>query len=326
MLRYSFVLLACLCVAGPAWADSWADSLFEEVSNDFGAVPRGPAVVHPFKVTNNTGKTVHISGVRVSCGCTTAWALKDELAPGESTSIQESMDTRRFQGIKNVNVFVSFDRPEFAEVRLWVQANGRDDIAVNPDDLAFGKVKRGNTPSLSVTVTFYGNSQLKATEVKKDSNYVQIALKEVKREGSEVAYQLTATMRGDTPVGKWYSDLWLKTDQPSIAKVRVPLTVEIEASLSLSSSSVNMGQVKPGAEVERKIIVRGVKPFKIAKIQGTDEHLSVRESSAESKTVHILTVKFKADKPGDMSRKLKVITDLKDEGEVEFEAKAQVES
>ena len=53
--------------------------------------------------------------------------------------------------------------------------------------------------------------------------------------------------------------------------------------------------------------------------------MSVRDATAESKEVHILTIKFKPTKEGDFSRKLKVVTDLKEEGEVEFEATAKVE-
>jgi len=41
--------------------------------------------------------------------------------------------------------------------------------------------------------------------------------------------------------------------------------------------------------------------------------------------VHVLTVTFRPTKLGDLDRKLKVITDLKDEGEVEFETTAKVE-
>ena len=38
------------------------------------------------------------------------------------------MDTTRFLGVKSVTIYVQFDQPNYQEVRLWVRANGRDDV------------------------------------------------------------------------------------------------------------------------------------------------------------------------------------------------------
>ncbi|HMC66221.1 MAG TPA: hypothetical protein VKI65_14890, partial [Gemmataceae bacterium] len=141
---------------------------------------------------------------------------------------------------------------------------------------------------------------------------------------SEVAYELTATLRSDTPVGKWYTDLWLKTNNPSMPRVRVPLTVEIESALTITPSAVLLGQVPMGQQVERKVIVRGVKPFKVTGVEGTDGQLTVQDSTAESKPVHVLTVKLNATRVGDYSRTVRVVTDLKEEGDIEFVTQASI--
>src|SRR5579871_3529470 len=77
MLRHSLVILVGLGLVGSASAGSWADSLFEELGKDFGSVPRGPTLTHPFHLTNNTKQVVTIGNLRVSCGCTTVVALKN---------------------------------------------------------------------------------------------------------------------------------------------------------------------------------------------------------------------------------------------------------
>ena len=238
MLRYILVLGTGLCLAAPIWAGSWADAMFQERSADFGSVPRGPTLSHPFRVTNNTGRPVHISSVRVSCGCVSASALDTVLTPGQSTAIQASMDTRRFLGSKAVTIYVSFDQPHRDEVRLWVQANSRDDLLVTPAGFELGQVKRGSVSSASVTVTFAGNGQWQITEVERASNYILTVVKEVRRDVAEVSYQVTARVRADTPVGKWYTDILLKTNNPALPIVRVPLTVEIESALSQTKSQV----------------------------------------------------------------------------------------
>jgi hypothetical protein len=284
---------------------------------------RGPTLTHPFKVVNNTKGTVAISGVRVSCGCTSAVAVKSVLQPGEETTVVAKMDTSRFIGVKSVTIFVTFSQPALEEVRLWVQANARTDFNLSPDTLALGQVKRGDTPSAATTITFYG-AQAQITDVKSESNYVQTAVKQVKNDAGQTAYELSAKLRSDAPVGRWYTDVWLKTNNTEIPQIRVPLTVEIESALTVSPEAVTLGPVTVNGESERRVILRGVKPFKITEVQGTDDQLAVRDSTEESKPVHVLTVKLKPSTPGDLSRSLKVVTDLPEDGEIEFQVSAQV--
>jgi hypothetical protein len=281
-------------------------------------------LTHSFRVTNNTRGPVHIAGVRVSCGCVSAAALQDTLNPGEQTAVVARMDSSRFSGVRSVTIFVQFDRPSFQEVRLWVQANARNDFGVAPDTLSLGRVKRGGTPSASVLVTFYGNSGARIALVQAESNYVRPAVQEVSRQETEVVYRLTAQLRGDTPVGKWFTDVWLKTNNPAMEQVRVPLTVEIESALSVSPEAVALGPVKVKGESERRVIVRGVRPFKITDIRGADEQLLVRDSTPESKPVHVLTVKLKAARPGEITRTLHVVTDLGEDGDIDFQVSARV--
>jgi hypothetical protein len=324
MLRHSLVLFAGIFAAAPAAAATWADGLFEELSKDFGSVPRGPTLRHPFHVVNNTGSPLNISNVRVSCGCVSATALKGYLRPGEDTYVVAYMDTTRFTGLKSVTIYVTFDRPSFEEVRLWVQANGRNDFAVSPDTLAFGTHKRATSPAASVQVTFYGNGQAQITEVKCESNYIQPVVKELRRQDTEVAYELSTRLRADAPVGKWFTDVWLRTNDPATPPIRVPLTVEIESALSVSPDPVALGAVKLQSESERRIIVRGSKPFKITKVVGADEGLTVRDNTADRKPVHVLTVRLKPEHAGEINRTLRLWTDLPEDNRIDFQVSAVV--
>ncbi len=324
MFRHGLVLLAALALTSSASAATWADGMFRELSKDFGSVPRGPRLEHPFHITNNTGQPVHIADVRVSCGCVTATVVQPYLQPGQETVLQAYMDTRRFSGIKTVTIYVRLDQPHGEEVRLWVQANSRDDVSVTPESVALGQVKRGSAPAASVTVTFLGNGQWQIVAAQCDSHYIQTSFREVGRGVNEVSYQLTAKLRADAPVGKWYSDIWLATNDAATPRVRVPLTVEIQSALSISPPSLVLGPLKVGAQTERKVIVRGVRPFRITEVKGTDDALSVRDSSTESKPVHVLSVTLKASKAGEPNWTVRVLTDLAEEGEIEFHARAQI--
>jgi hypothetical protein len=325
MFRYSLVLTLGLLAAAPAAAASWADGLFDELSKDFGSVPRGPALNHPFRVKNNTKGDVNIARVYPSCSaCTSAWAVKSHLAPGEETAVVVRMDTTRFTGPKTVTIFVQFDAPAYEEVRLWVTANGRSDFAISPDGFVFGQVKRGTTPEAVVTVTFYSTGNVKVTEAKAESNYIKTAITEFKDANGTLSYEVRAKLRGDVPVGKWYSDIWLKTNDPSLTQIRVPLNVEVEAPLSITPGAVAMGTVKVQGEAERRVIIRGAQAFKVTKIEGLDDQLTAKDSTEESKQVHVLTLRFKAGRAGEITRTIRIITDLKEDNELELQITAQV--
>ncbi|MFO0926561.1 MAG: DUF1573 domain-containing protein [Gemmataceae bacterium] len=322
MFRHSLVLLATLWLAASASASTWADALFDELSKDFGSVPRGPTLTHHFRLVNKTQGPISISNVRVSCGCTTATAVKTYLKPGEETSILAQMDTTRFHGTKTVTIFVQFNAPSFDEARLWVQAISRSDFTLTPDTFALGQVKRGTAPVSTVRMTFYGNPGARIVGIKGESNYLIPEFRETRRADQEVVYDLTVQLREDTPVGKWYTDVWVKTSLPTLPAVRVPLTVEVESPLTVSPSVVNLGPVRLAGESERRILVRGVKPFRITGVKGADDVLDVSFAKGQPREVHVMTVKVRPDHAGNLDRTLRVVTDLPADNEIDFRIQA----
>ena len=102
------------------------------------------------------------------------------------------------------------------------------------------------------------------------------------------------------------------------------MTVEVESALSVSPDAVALGQVAVNGESERRVIVRGVKPFKIVDVKGGDAQLSVHDGADDSKAVHVLTVKLKPVKAGDLNRSVRIETDLPQDNVIDFQVSAQV--
>lgn len=324
MFRSSLVLLAAVCAVAPVSAATWAEEMFDSLKKDFGPVPRGPMLQHTFKITNNSKNVVTISSIRVSCGCVSAVVAKGQLQPGESTQLIANMDTTRFTGVRAVTVFVQFTQPAFEEVRLIVQSDMRADFTITPGSLTFGQAKKGSAPTASVTVTFHGNRDARITKVKADTNYVEPSVTEVRRNDAEVVYTLTAKMRADTPVGRWFTDVWLETSVAGLSTIRVPLNVEIQPALTVTPSLLALGSIKATQESSGRVIVRGTTPFKILSIKGQGEGVSVAHDDA-AKELHILTIKGTPAKAGKWNRKLTVVTDLKEDAEVEIALDADVQ-
>jgi hypothetical protein len=307
MSRHSLIVLILLGSASLGRAG--ADGYFEERVHDFGATPRGPLLVHYFRYTNTGKETLAISNVRVSCGCVTASSPVTYVKPGESSYITAQMDSRRFSGAKAVTIYVQFSAPQFEEVTLQVRANGRDDFAMYPDALAFGSVRKGNAPSSSVQVTLTGDPNWDIKEVTADSNYVKPAAKLLKRNGAEVTFEVSANLRPDLPVGKWYTDIWIHTSNPALSKVRIPLTVDVNAPVVATPAALALGEVKSGASVEQNVLVKGDKPFRIKAVKGSDAQVSVSGAGGEAKAVHVLKFTIKPGGPGEVNKAVSIITD-----------------
>ena len=108
------------------FARSGASDLFEERSWDFGNVRRGERVRHDFRLTNRLDQPIHLSAVRASAAFLNAAGKDRWIQPHESIVIPVEMDTRRFSGDKTAVIYVQFDQPSAAEVRLQVQAQTQD--------------------------------------------------------------------------------------------------------------------------------------------------------------------------------------------------------
>jgi Protein of unknown function (DUF1573) len=229
MLRHSLLLAAVfLGAASTASADGWAEKLFDTTSHDFGATPHGPLRTHTFTITNTTSKPVHIASVRVSCGCLSTALQRTDLAPGQEAALVVNMDTNRFRGYWAKVVYVRFDQPESAEVKLTVGSTSRDDLTFTPGTLAFDKVAAGSAPKASVTMTV-ADAKCNIADVKCDSAYVQPQVNVVSRDASGTTFQITAQLLHSMPAGSWYSTVWLTTDNPTMPRMSIPVTAEVTA-------------------------------------------------------------------------------------------------
>ena len=111
--------IACLLaaiIAPQASAQQWARKMFKVAKHDFGTVARGSAQQFSFVLTNIYKETVHIVGVRSSCGCTSPKVTKNTLKTYEKGAILAVYNTKSFTGSKSATLTVTIDKPFYAEV------------------------------------------------------------------------------------------------------------------------------------------------------------------------------------------------------------------
>ncbi len=323
MIRVGVTFMVALW-ASTALAQQWTEQLFSERSHDFGAVPRAARVEYEFKIKNPLKEDLHIISVRSSCGCTQPRAAKETLKPGEEGAIIAAFNTHAFTGQRSATVTVTFDRPQYTEVRLDVRGYIRTDIVLNPGQANLGSVAQGTEAEKKVRIEYAGRGDWKITGVTGNSPYISADIKELSRSAGRVSYELDVKLRDGAPVGYVFDQLQLATNDRRAAQFPVIVEGRIVAELSVSPTPLVLGTLQPGQTVTKQLVVKGIKPFKILELRCDNESFRFQPSD-ESKTLHLVPVTYEAaDQVGKISQKIEIITDLPDNKSVELTAIGQV--
>jgi hypothetical protein len=323
------LLAAAFTVSSSSAQQPWAEKMFKDgLNHDFGSVPHGAQLSHRFVVTNIYAVRMEITSVRSGCGCVTAKAAKVVLEPHETTTIDVSMDARRFTGAKTVGINVSVGPDYVSTAQLRVSANSRSDIVFNPGQVSFGAVTRGQTAQQVIDVEYAGVLDWQVTEASAKELPVEVKLEQLYRQrtqirdqagfqqaGFQVGYRLTVTLKNNAPLGALRGDLLLRTNDAASPLLPVLVEAMVQSSVTVSPPAHNLGAVKVGETVMRRVVVRGSgnKPFRVLGVEGLGDGIQLdAQPSATPAPVQVLTFKCVPTKPGDFKRELKIKTDLQD--------------
>ncbi len=83
----------------------------EPSDHDFGGVKPNQELLHVFTVSNVGTEPLEIRRISTSCGCTAAIAKTRVLDPGESTTLEVALETRKYKGVIEKSVSVASNDP-----------------------------------------------------------------------------------------------------------------------------------------------------------------------------------------------------------------------
>jgi hypothetical protein len=321
-----FWIFSLLLLLSPATsrAEDWARKMFTSTSHDFGSVARGATVHYEFKLKNIYQETLHIAGVRSSCGCTTPKATKDALKTYEEGGIVAELNTHAFSGQKNATITVVIDQPFYAEVQLHVSGFIRTDVVLTPGGAEFGTVDVGTGAERKINLTYTGRSDWKIVDLRPSSEHLAATVVEKSRAAGQVTYELNVSLKPTAPAGSLKEQIVLATSDSTSSEVPVDVEARIMAPVTISPAALFFGVLEPGQKVTKQLVVQAKKPFKITGISCTDSNFQFQTSDA-SKVVHLVPVTFVAgDQPGKITRKIQISTDLGPDATQELAAYAQV--
>ncbi|PHR98262.1 MAG: hypothetical protein COA78_26400 [Blastopirellula sp.] len=292
-------------------AQDWAKKMFTVTSHDFGTVARGSKTVFRFEIQNKYEEDLHISGVRTSCGCTTPSIENATLKTWEKGAIVAKFNTNSFLGSKDATITVTIDKPFRAEVQLSVKGTIRGDVVLTPGLIQLGNVEQGETATSKVHIAYAGKSNWQIVDVRSANPALAVELVQTNRSAGRAGYDLVVRLKEGAPVGFIQGPLTIVTNDSYNPNISLAIEGKINSAVTVSPAALSLGELTVGETVQKKIIVRAKKPFKITSIKCEDKCFEFGDLPKEAKKLHFLPVTFTAgEKPGKITGKIVIETDI----------------
>ncbi len=305
-------LVAAVVVLAPsaAPAQEWARKMFGETVHSFGTVARGSKAEHRFSFRNPYNETIHITGVRTSCGCTSPVVTKESLKTYETAEVIAKFNTRSFLGQHGATLTVTIDKPFPAEVQLRVSGNIRSDVSFDPPLADLGNVELGSGSERTVRVSHAGSTPWEISDVRSANEHFEVMLSKPTRTAAETIYDLTVRLKPEAPAGYVNGQLILVTNDPRASEIPMDVEGRVVAAVTVSPQLLALGVLKQGEMVTKNLVVRANRPFRVTGVECSDDGVDCRYGSRTA-AVQILPVTFRAGtQTGRIERLLRIATDL----------------
>ncbi len=302
---------------GNVFAQKWADDMFKVKEYNFGNVSRNAKAEYEFEVYNPYVEDIHIRSVSASCSCTSVSVDKGTIKTYETGKVKAHLNTDRFSGDRRATLTVVIDKPFYATVQLHVKGNIRSDINFQPGEVNFGTVSSGKAVEKQVDFTYQGRSDWKVTAMKSTNEDVTAELTEISRNYGQIRYKLVVKLASDAQPGFINDRIVLVSNEGANREIPIMVQGKVNPGVTVSPSTLFVGNLEPGQEVTKKIIVRAEAPFAIKEVTCPNEHYSfelapVANDEVQSRNIHFITVSYKApesDSEEQFTDTIRIVTD-----------------
>lgn len=280
------------------YAQKWADDMFKVKDHNFGNVSRNAKAEFEFEVYNPYIEDIHIRSVSASCSCTTVSVDKSTIKTYETAKVKAHFNTDRFVGARSATLTVMIDKPFYATVQLQVKGNIRTDIIFQPGEVNFGSVSSGNAAEKQVDFTYQGRSNWQVTELKSTNHDISAELTEISRNYGQVKYRLKVKLASDASAGYINDRIILVSNEAGNREIPIMVQGVVKQGITVNPSKLFVGNLEPGQEVTKKIVLRADSPFVIKNVTCPNVQYSFDFqriiSPAQSPNIQIVTVSYKA--------------------------------
>lgn len=314
-----------IVLVGLIWASpivAGLESLFDSTSKDFGSVPHGSVQIHRFLLTNTTGTPIRVASFYSSCKCATPSIPVKTADPGQTLAIDVEYNTRTFTGPRSMTITVNFDQPTYETVHLRVSGYSRQDVVYNPSQVSFGVVSKGATPENQIKIEYAGPLEWKIEDVA-NADGLDVAFEELYRQPRKAGYTVKVKLPDTLDPGPIFKSVQLKTNDPQMPLLSIPVTGTIEAMLAATPDHLTLGEVKMGEKLTKRIILKGKSPFSLEKVTGQVDGVLVKSTDG-LRTAHVVEIEYSPTQLGKVEQEILFTTSLDKTQPLAFRLSAEV--
>ncbi len=187
---------------------------------DFGAVYSDAVVKHSFVLTNVGERVIKILGVRTSCGCSTAKAVTNSIAPGQSTDVEVVINFKGRRGRQSKSIYVETDDPVSRIVHLSFTGTVFVPIEAQPEGVHLGTVGEEGSLEREVLLTAVSTNVFQVLSAKSASSQVSVTV-EPREAGKQ--YLIKIIDKGPRKRGSFMTSVEVTTDHPQMRVVSIPV-------------------------------------------------------------------------------------------------------
>lgn len=285
---------------------NWAEQMLDKQSHDFGYVARGAEVVYRIKITNKYKEVIHLSGARTSCNCISVRLSNNTLRTWEEAYLEVKLNTLQYKGERNVNAYVTVDQPAYQEITIPIHAYIRTDVVIEPGSALLGNVAQGESGERRLRIDYAGSFNWRILEARTRNPYLQTSVRELSRipngATANISYEISVKLSPDAAPGEIRDQLVLITNDQNAPQIPVLVDGRVMAEYSVTPSAIALETVRPGDEKRVQIVIRGLRPFSVEKIEsnsGSNAYQVLLPPKDRQQIVQILKVIVKApETPG----------------------------
>lgn len=235
-------------------------------SLDFGAVYSDAVVKHSYVLTNQGVGVVKIVAVRASCGCTTATAATNTLAPGQATTVDVVINFKGRRGRQNKTIYAETDDRVNRVVRMDFTGVVMVPIEAQPEGIHFGTVGTEEKLEREVLLTAVSTNTFQVLAATSAASNMTVTY-EPRELGKQ--YLIKVVCAGPRKKGSFMTSVEVETDHPQMKGLSIPVAGLVAGDIVVTPAPLTL--VPSDTNVSKTVWVDlwspGGKAFKITKVE-----------------------------------------------------------
>lgn len=219
---------------------------------DLGRRQQEQTVSFEVKLKNDGKAPLEILSVTADCSCTVAAPGKRTLAPGESTPLQVSVETRGYIGRLRRNVLVQASTGELT-IPVDLNISLFKNWSLEPSTIIVPPSPKGQVAEVKATLQHFGDGRVELGKITCTPDWLQAVTQS--EDGKN--FQLKFVKPAGAPAGNYTVKVAVATNDPADPNISFNVFVPITSTLRVTPNPVVFPTVKVGQKTVREITILG---------------------------------------------------------------------